>query len=92
MKILYWSEDYKPQDLVRTDVSLAKREAVAEILAKGKVMARYRGRARCRICHKLLGSCDLGRYGFSWPQGAEHYVIKHGVWVDEFEDLIEEAA
>jgi hypothetical protein len=92
MKILYWSEKLRPLDCVRDDIPREKREAVAKILADGKAIEHWRGIARCRLCSKMLGSADLSRYGFIWPQRAEHYVIKHNVWVPELDVLLEKAS
>lgn len=92
IKIMFWSEDLKPADCVDQNVPAEKREAIAKILTAGKVDAQYRGIAHCRMCRRMLGSADLTGHGFKWPQNAEHYVLKHGVWLPELDVLLQKAA
>lgn len=78
--IFFWIDgEDEPRDHVRR-VPRVDRKALAEVLAAGRVLARYRGMARCRICGERLGSQTLGAHGFVWPQRAEHYVMVHSVW------------
>lgn len=88
IKIMFWSEDLRPQDCIRRDIPDETRASAADILSGGRTLARYRGFARCRICQTILGSCDVGNFGFVWPQRAEHYVLKHDIWVPALDDLI----
>src|SRR5262249_35450515 len=36
-------------------------------------------------------SMDLTRFGFVWPEKAEHYVLAHDVWTPECSALVESA-
>lgn len=31
---------------------------------------------------------DLTRFGFVWPEKAEHYLTEHGVWTPECSELL----
>jgi hypothetical protein len=46
------------------------------------------GWASCRICGAQLGSMDLTRFGFVWPEKAEHYVVAHDVWTPECSEIL----
>jgi hypothetical protein len=88
--LLFWGMDAgkRPQDFVRTDVPEESRQRLAVILSKGRILASYRGMASCRVCKQMLGSCDMGAHGFVWPQEAQHYVLQHGVWTPECDELL----
>jgi hypothetical protein len=92
-RILFWGflTGERPRDFVRTNISADRRHALATVLSQGQILESYLGWANCRICHSHLGSCDLGRFGFVWPQKAEHYIITHQVWTPDC-DLLEAAA
>jgi hypothetical protein len=91
-RILFWGENpgQRPQDFVRGDVPAAARVAVSNILRAGDEVASYRGWAECRICGAHLGSRDVGKGGFVWPEKAEHYIETHGVWTPGCQRLLEE--
>ena len=73
-----------PQELV-SERPHPNREKVSEYLSKGKICARYKGRSRCRICKKLLGSCEQTDGVYVWPENLDHYVLEHNVVLpDEF--------
>jgi hypothetical protein len=82
VKILFWEHapGGRPQDFVRHDVPRGKRAQLAVILRRGVPGLRYMGWADCRICGARLGTADLHGLGFTWPEGAEHYVLEHDVW------------
>ena len=86
----------QPRDHVREDVSRADREELGRVLQLrsststigGDVLMGYMGWADCRICGERLGTRDLFGYGFVWPEKAEHYVLVHGVWTKECDDML----
>jgi len=78
----------QPKDHVRNDVPRSDREELARALQSGDVLMSYLGWADCRICGARLGTQDLFGHGFVWPQKAEHYVLVHGVWTRECDDLL----
>ena len=65
-KIMFWSEEHRPQDYENCvlDVSEEKITAVIEALQSGPVLESWKGWADCRICEAHLGSRDLGSHGF----------------------------
>ena len=91
--IMFWSSDSWPQDYedAARHVSAGRVGRVVEILKEGSRVIRYRGAARCRICGRLLGSSSMVGFGFVWPEGAEHYVSEHGVWMEVLDTLVETA-
>lgn len=95
-KILFWRGSARsdaslpwPADFVDTTISAEKRKLIADLLRDGKVINSYRGMAACRLCGELLGSQDKSGHGFIWPSRAEHYVLKHDLWIPEFDLMIE---
>jgi len=88
-RILFWGmlRGERPQDFVRTDISAERRSALAAVLSAGTIAIAYLGFANCRICHSRLGTCDLGAFGFVWPQQAEHYILAHQVWTPDCDRL-----
>lgn len=86
----------QPKDHVRADVPQVDREDLARALklrtdtnpTGGDVLMGYMGWAACRICHERLGTRDLFGHGFVWPERAEHYVLVHGVWTKECDEMI----
>jgi len=87
---MFWSDQDSPQlyeglvaGVPRTDVRLA-----IWLLRAGGPGVAYLGFARCRICGEILGTKDFGLLGFVWPERAEHYIERHGVWVPGLNDLI----
>ncbi len=87
--ILFWGllRGERPQDFVRTDITLERRQALAATLAAGRTCIAYMRWANCRICGSHLGSKDLGAFGFVWPEKAEHYILTHGVWTPDCDAL-----
>jgi len=70
------------------------RDALAFILKNGVDAhpgIQAMGWANCRICDVQLGSMDLTRFGFAWPEKADHYVVAHDVWTPECSDLLRAA-
>ena len=86
----------QPKDHVRRDVPRADRETLARALqlrspanpTGGDVLMGYMGWADCRICGDRLGTRDFFRYGFVWPERADHYVLAHDVWTKECAELL----
>lgn len=91
--IFFWDDTHKPQDFIVSGIPALKRFALAGVLARGKMIASYRGIALCRMpnCKEGLGSQDWAAYGYKFPNGCEHYVLKHGVWLPDCDDLLEAA-
>lgn len=95
--IFFWSDskdpkkDKDPKDFVVSGIPALKRLALAGILMNGETLAKYRGIAHCRMpnCTVGLGSSDLAAFGYRFPQGAEHYVLMHNVWVPGADGLLE---
>lgn len=93
--MLYWGREVgqRPHDFLTRSPSW-KKKAVALILRNGHDATpgiHALGWANCRICNADLGSLDLTRFGFVWPEKAEHYIMKHDVWTPECDDLLRAA-
>ena len=94
LRMLYWGSAIgdRPQDFVRHDVTAIDRRSIAFVLGKGDDAhpeMQALGWADCRICGAQLGSGDLTKFGFVWPEKAEHYVLVHGVWTPECSALLQ---
>lgn len=92
-KILFWTRTLggHPQDFVRRDIPNTARQIVTVALSAGRDVHpefQAKGWANCRICRQRLGTRDLGGFGLVWPEGAEHYVIEHGVWTPGCSELL----
>ncbi len=95
-RMMYWGEaaGERPIDHVRRDVPSAARDQLAFVLQNGRDAHPHMqamGWASCRICGANLGSRDLCAFGFVWPEKADHYVTKHGVWTPECSQLLQAA-
>jgi len=93
---MYWGDqlDERPQDFVHRGVLPWQRGALIFILQNGVDAhpgIQAKGWANCRICGAQLGSMDLTRFGFVWPEKADHYVREHDVWTPECTELLEQA-
>ncbi len=79
---MYWSDVDHPKRFagLTKDVSREDIVLVGALLRSGRTVERYLGWAECRICGLMLGTKDIGRFGFVWPEKAEHYIEAHGVW------------
>lgn len=88
-EIMFWSETLDPNKLIGTSdqIPADKLKKVCQILRSGRVAARCRGYANCRICDLRLGSKDLKNDEFVWPERAEHYIEVHRVWIPELNFL-----
>ena len=86
----------QPKDHVRRDVPWEDREALGRALqlhstmnpTGGHALISYFGFAECRICGEQLGARDLFGHGFVWPEKADHYVLVHGVWTKECDEML----
>jgi len=92
-RILFWTPTLggRPQDFIRPDIPNTARQIVAVALSVGRDVHpefQARGWANCRICDRQLGKGDLGGLGLVWPEGAEHYVLEHGVWTPGCSELL----
>lgn len=86
--MLYWERTVgqRPQDFIDPHVPTWARDAVVFMLKNGVDAhpgIQAMGWADCRICGANLGSRDLTRFGFVWPEKAEHYLTAHDVWTPE---------
>jgi len=93
---LYWgtSPGERPQDFVDPSVPAWCREAIGFILGNGVDAhpgVQAMGWASCRICGAPLGSRDLSRFGYVWPEKGEHYVVAHDVWTPECSAILRRA-
>ena len=92
--IFFWgtTKDSKPdpRDFVKENKEAVHRLALAGVLMNGETIASYRGIAMCRMpnCKVGLGSSDLAAFGYRFPQGCEHYVLMHNVWVPGCDELL----
>jgi hypothetical protein len=84
--ILYWSDLYRPHDFVGRPNPRAA-EAV-DLLRKPSYKMGWMGYAHCRICKESLGTHDFSAHGFVWPEKAEHYILAHGLWIPDLDDLL----
>src|SRR5262245_55519195 len=94
--LMYWGDaaGERPQDFVDPSVPSWRRDAIVFILQNGVDAhpgIQAKGSAICRICGAQLGSMDLMRFGFVWPEKADHYVVAHDVWTPECSALLESA-
>ncbi len=85
-----------PAHWVRRDVPRDRREKLARVLATGErvaevTMARAGDPVACLVCGEELGTRDVRGYGFQWPEGSEHYVLRHDVWTPGCDRLLEAA-
>ena len=92
---LYWgsSPGQRPEDFVAR-VPAWCRDALVFILENGVDAhpdTQALGWASCRICGEQLGSRDLTRFGYVWPEKAEHYVVAHGIWTPECSAIVQRA-
>jgi hypothetical protein len=92
-RILFWTraQGGRPQDFVRPDIPNTARQIVAVALSAGRDAHpefQAMGWANCRICRRQLGTRDLSGLGLTWPEGAEHYVLEHGVWTPGCSELL----
>jgi hypothetical protein len=92
-RILFWTraQGSRPQDFVRPDIPNTARQIVAVALSAGRDAHpefQAKGWANCRICGRQLGTRDLGGLDLVWPEGAEHYVLEHGVWTPGCSELL----
>jgi len=55
------------------------KEKISQYLKSGTVAIRYRGFSCCRLCEKMLGSCERTDGIWAWPDMLEHYVDEHDV-------------
>jgi hypothetical protein len=86
----------QPRDHVRNDVPWEDRQEVGRALqlrstmnpTGGDVLMGYMGWADCRICGERLGTRDFFGHGFVWPEKADHYVLAHGVWTPDCDELL----
>lgn len=79
----------EPQDMVDPHWRPDERVLIGSYLRTGKVAQQWKGFAVCRLCAPStgLGSCDLTDGEWVWPEGLEHYVEEHGLFLpDEFID------
>lgn len=81
--IFFWSDEHKPQDYIVSGIPALKRLALAGVLMGGEMIASYRGLAICRMpkCKYMIGSQDWEAFGYKYPNGCEHYVLYHNIWV-----------
>ena len=81
-RIMFWSDADPPSRFAGLTKDVSKEDVVTAValLRSGRPLQNYMGWADCRICELMLGTKDVGRFGFVWPEKAEHYVEEHGVW------------
>lgn len=56
---------------------------VVDYLQSGFIAGIWAGHASCRLCGAHLGYRDLSDGEFVWPEGLDHYVSIHSVWLPE---------
>ncbi len=91
---LYWGRDpgQRPQDFVDPSVPAWARDAIVFVLKNGVDAhpgIQAMGWADCRICGTNLGSMDLTRFGYVWPEKADHYLTVHDVWTPECSTILQ---
>ena len=92
--IMFWSESLDPRQLVglSANVDSAIIYRAVSKLQSGRITTRYRGYATCRLCGQKLGSCDMVSGHWRFPEGAEHYILKHGVWYPDLDAFVGKVA
>lgn len=88
-KVFFWGHDGvgEPKDYIKSELTFEQKQ-LAITLARGQIVEVYRGMAQCRICNRILGCADLVGHGFTWPEMAEHYIIRHSVWPPGADELL----
>jgi hypothetical protein len=91
--MLYWGRDVgqRPQDFVGAYAPAWARKAIAFVLENGvdaHPNMQAMGWADCRLCGAHLGSRDMTRFGYVWPEKAEHYLVTHDVWTPECDEFL----
>lgn len=81
-RIMFWSEKDPPSRFAGLTKGVPKEDVALAValLRSGTPGQSYMGWADCRICELRLGTKDFSRFGFVWPEKAEHYIDEHGVW------------
>jgi hypothetical protein len=91
--IMHWSSDHPPERYAGLVGGVPKDDVLLAIsaLRTGKRLRATVGWVDCRICGEVLGTSDLGAYGFVWPERSEHYIEEHGVWTPGLDELVRAA-
>jgi hypothetical protein len=71
----------RPQSLVRLGWQTKDLRRIADYLSNGHMYGAWLGKASCRFagCPHVLGACDFTDGVWVWPEGLEHYLLKHAV-------------
>ena len=73
-----------PGDHLDASMPVERREAIADALGSFPIVARYCGNARSRLQPMgLCGGAERGNGTWVWPVGLIHYVIDHGLVLDD---------
>ena len=91
-QMLFWSTFTPPSKFIRNDIPKDRREFLATLLQRGQLGQCYMGWADCRICGKMLGTCDMETFDMIYPEKAEHYILVHNVWTIECDELLRRAS
>ena len=88
-KIMFWSVSHRPQDFagLAEKAPPSRVHMVTVFLKTGSIDMAECGWAECRICGEKLGTKDMIADGYVWPELAEHYIEKHGVWTPKMNAL-----
>jgi len=66
----------------------AKIDAAVKALKGGQLLEAEALYATCPLCQYRLGCRDHSDRGLIWLDGSEHYVLAHGLWVPELDQLL----
>ena len=92
MRIMFWSSTFDPNDFVgkTSEIDPDDVARVVTYLKGGQMGTGYRGMAHCRIKGEKywLGSHDMSRGGFEYPEKCWLYIEKHGVWTPELDIVL----
>lgn len=72
-----------PKTLVDHNWDTDVRAAVINHLKNGRKNHGWLGHSKCRFCDCDNGSWDMTDGTYVWPEGLVHYIIEHGVRLDE---------
>ena len=90
-RIMFWSDESKPNPFsITSDIPISSILEVVDFLRNPQGETAYKGWANCRICGETLGTKDFHRNGYTWPEMAEHYILKHYHWDESLTELMKD--
>lgn len=87
-KIGYWSGEFTtgyiwPQEIASRRQIYKDVSRINSYLKGGYPAIHWKGLDHCRICKETLGSKCMTDGVWMWPEGMEHYVVRHNIRLPE---------